>query len=213
MFDIAHQGTLFLDEVGELPLRSQAKFLRVLDNPEFQRVGGRTFIRRDVRLLTATNRNLADLTETREFRLDLYHRLASGLIALPTLRQRCEDILALTEHFCQKGASRLGIPCPSVDEEVQRVLLNYAWPGNVRELRNVIENALLFQPPVLLPCHLPTWISDERGRPPTSMTERERILSALNMNRWNKERTAQALGWSRATLYRRLAKNHINYLS
>lgn len=142
-FEIAHGGTLFLDEVGELALGLQVKLLRVLQEHEFQRVGGNTDIRVDVRIVAATNKDLKEEVDAGRFREDLYFRLNVVRIDVPPLRERRSDIPFLVAHFLKKFGEKLGRAVPEVDSEVTRSLYSYSWPGNVRELENVVERAMV----------------------------------------------------------------------
>ena len=142
-FEIANGGTLFLDEVGELPLELQAKLLRVLEEGEFERVGGSRTVNVDVRVIAATNRNLAEAVAEGSFRSDLYYRLNIFPITMPALRERVEDIPMLVTHLVEQISAKLGKEIVTVPQSAMAVLQNYAWPGNVRELRNVIERAVI----------------------------------------------------------------------
>lgn len=142
-FDLAEGGTLFLDEIGELPLELQVKLLRVLQTGEYQRLGGTKTLHADVRLIAATNRNLERAIERGEFRSDLYFRIASFPIRLPSLRQREGDIPLLAEHFVHKHAKRLGKNIEAISAKMLRELVDYDWPGNVRELESIIERSLI----------------------------------------------------------------------
>ncbi|GAB3276662.1 hypothetical protein GCM10027347_50330 [Larkinella harenae] len=142
-FEVAHGGTIFLDEIGELPLELQAKLLRVLQEKEIERVGGKNLIKTDVRIIAATNRHLEkEVTEGR-FRMDLYFRLAMFPITLPALRERPEDIPLLAQFFAQRAARKLGKPFRGMSEKALNELIHYSWPGNIRELENVIEQAVI----------------------------------------------------------------------
>jgi len=143
-FELADGGTLFLDEIGEIPLEMQVKILRALQESEFERVGGIKTLKVDVRLITATNRDLKALIGEGRFREDLYYRLNVVPISLPPLRERKEDIPPLVEHFIAKYNQRLGKKVERVDDEAMAMLLNYAWPGNIRELENLTERSVLF---------------------------------------------------------------------
>jgi transcriptional regulator with GAF, ATPase, and Fis domain len=145
-FEIANSGTLFLDEVGELPLDLQAKLLRVLEEGEFERVGGSHTIKVDVRVIAATNRNLEEAVRKGVFRSDLYYRLNIFPITLPPLRERKEDIRILVTHLVKQLSQKLGKTIESIPQETMTKLRNYSWPGNVRELRNVIERAVIISP-------------------------------------------------------------------
>lgn len=142
-FELAHEGTLFLDEIGEVPLTIQAKLLRVLQEREFDRLGATKPTPVDVRLVTATNRDLNTMVELGTFRLDLLYRLQVIEIAIPPLRDRVADILPLAEHFLALHAAENARPLTGIGDEAARALLAYAWPGNVRELGNVIERAVV----------------------------------------------------------------------
>lgn len=142
-FEAADGGTLFLDEVGELPVSLQVKLLRVLQEREVVRVGGRKPFEIDVRIVSGTNVDLRKAVANEQFRSDLYYRLNVGLISLPPLRQRKGDILPLVDHFIDTYSQRLLAPKPSISNDARNALLSYAWPGNIRELENVIHYALL----------------------------------------------------------------------
>src|SRR5688572_24347842 len=142
-FELAHRGTLFLDEVGDIPLELQPKLLRVLQEQEFERLGGTRTIKVDVRLVAATNRDLAKMVAAGQFRSDLYYRLNVFPVTLPPLRERTDGIPSLVRHFAQQFARRMGKRIESVPTEVMDALVRYPWPGNVRELQNVIERAVI----------------------------------------------------------------------
>src|ERR1700678_274147 len=146
-FELADQGTILLDEISEIPPRLQAKLLRVLQEREFERVGGGRTIRGNVRVLATRNRDLATSVERQEFRQDLYYRLNVFPITVPPLRARKEDIPLLVEAFLQRIAQRTGLPSPSVTPQAMDILTAYDWPGNVRELQNVIERAVILHDP------------------------------------------------------------------
>jgi formate hydrogenlyase transcriptional activator len=149
-FELAHQGTLFLDEIGDLPLELQPKLLRVIQEREFERVGSARTRHADVRLVAATNRDLAPLADAGQFRADLYYRLHVFPITIPPLRQRPEDIPLLVRHFVRHYARQLRKRIDTVPAEALAALTRYQWPGNVRELQNVIERAVILSPgPVL----------------------------------------------------------------
>jgi len=150
-FELAHQGTIFLDEIGELPLALQAKLLRVLQEGEIERLGGTQTIEIDIRVIAATNRDLLKMVWAGDFREDLYYRLNVFPVAVPPLRGRAEDVPALAEHFVQKFSRKLGRVPPEISEHAHRALREYAWPGNIRELENVIERALILSTDGTLP--------------------------------------------------------------
>jgi formate hydrogenlyase transcriptional activator len=142
-FELAHGGTLFLDEVGDIPLELQSKFLRVLQEQEFERLGGTRTIRVDTRLVAATNRDLAAMVAERQFRSDLYYRLNVFPIVSPPLRDRHDDVAPLVRHFTQKFARRMNKRIETISADTMDVLSLYHWPGNVRELENLIERAVI----------------------------------------------------------------------
>jgi transcriptional regulator with GAF, ATPase, and Fis domain len=149
-FEIAHEGTIFLDEVGELPLDLQAKLLRALEEGEFERVGGSRTLKVDVRLIAATNRNLEQAVHNGTFRSDLYYRLNIFPITLPPLRERKEDVTVLVRHFLKQLSQKFGKEIEGIPQDSMAKLRNYPWPGNVRELKNVIERAVIItQGPML----------------------------------------------------------------
>jgi formate hydrogenlyase transcriptional activator len=156
-FELAHQGTLFFDEVGDLPLDLQPKLLRVLQEQAFERVGGTRTIGVDVRLVAATHRDLTQMVVEGTFRSDLYYRLNVFPIRLPPLRERPEDIPLLVRHFAQQHAQRLHKPVHTIPAEALEALTRYPWPGNVRELQNVIERAVILARDGVLRPVLPTW--------------------------------------------------------
>ena len=148
--ELANQGTLFLDEVGEIPLELQPKLLRVLQEREFERLGSARTLRTDVRLIAATNRDLAAMAEQQRFRSDLFFRLNVFPIQVPALRERPEDIPLLVRHFADEFSRRMNKTIETIPSETMKALCQYRWPGNVRELQNVIERAVILSPgPVL----------------------------------------------------------------
>jgi formate hydrogenlyase transcriptional activator len=142
-FEAANHGTLFLDEIGDIPLSLQSKLLRVLQEQEFERLGGARTIRVNVRVIAATNRDLSELVEQQMFRMDLFYRINVFPITLPPLRERREDIARLARHFVNDAAARMHRPIPAIPSEAIQALTDHAWPGNVRELQNVIERAVI----------------------------------------------------------------------
>jgi transcriptional regulator with PAS, ATPase and Fis domain len=143
LFELAQGGTVFLDEIGEMPLSTQTKLLRVLEEREFRRVGGEEILRVDVRVIAATNRDLREQVEIGEFRRDLYHRLNVLRISLPPLRERRTDIPSLIEGFVREFSRQHDRAFPGIDPDALQILVNYSWPGNVRELRNLIESMVV----------------------------------------------------------------------
>ncbi|MFB3922696.1 MAG: sigma 54-interacting transcriptional regulator [Terriglobia bacterium] len=211
-FELAHEGTLFLDEVGDIPLELQPKLLRVLQEREFERLGGTRTIRVDVRLVAATNRALARQVAEGEFRSDLYYRLNVFPIHVPALRDRKEDIPLLVRYFVQKYARRMNKMIDSIAAEDMEALVRYGWPGNARELENLIERAVILSPgPALRIPEEPLTIQSGAISPATTLeaAERAHILRTLEKTRWviaGPEGAASRLGMKRTTLQSKLKK-------
>ena len=148
--ELAHRGTLFLDEVGDIPAEMQPKLLRVLQEREFERLGSTRTQQVDVRIVAATNRDLVQMVEDGSFRADLYYRLNVFPMTIPPLRERVEDIPALALHFAQQCSRRMGRAVPSIPDKVMDALKRWSWPGNIRELQNVIERAVILSGPSLV---------------------------------------------------------------
>jgi transcriptional regulator with GAF, ATPase, and Fis domain len=154
-FELAHRGTIFLDEIGDLPLALQAKILRALEERQFERLGGTTAVRVNVRVVAATNRDLRARVAARQFRDDLFFRLSVFPITIPPLRERTEDIPLLARHFVDRFCREMQKPALALSEAAGMALRNYRWPGNVRELQNCIERAvILVDGPTIEPAHL-----------------------------------------------------------
>src|SRR5204862_7662579 len=174
-FKLADGGTIFLDEVGELPMDTQVKLLRVLQEQEFEPIGSSKTIKVNVRIVAATNRDLEELVREGKFRADLFYRLNVVPLRVPALRERVSDLPLLVTFFVQKCAKKLGKQITSVSEEAMRRLTGYAWPGNVRELQNVIERAVILSPGNTLV------LAEELRAPPslTSSSRREEAHSEI----------------------------------
>ncbi len=218
-FEAANRGTIFLDEVGELPLLLQVKILRVLQEREVDKVGETRPVKVDVRVIAATNRSLEKMTADASFREDLYYRLAVVSIRVPPLRERSDDIPLLVDHFLARHAERLGRARPAVDKAVYSAFNRYAWPGNIRELENVIERALVLDRDGLLGLDdLPERLKASGQRignlrielPDEGISledvERELLLAALERHNWNQTRAAAYLDITRSTLLYRMQK-------
>jgi formate hydrogenlyase transcriptional activator len=227
-FELADRGTLFLDEVGDIPLELQPKLLRVLQEQEFERLGSNRTQRVDVRVVAATNRDLPKLVAERAFRSDLYYRLNVFPINIPALRERKEDVPLLVRYFVQKFSRALNKTVEYVPADVMDALANYAWPGNIRELENLIERAVLLSPGKELRVPLselkPAMALSDPASPfaslstaiPTSVSistleeaERQHILRALRQTEWRiagPKGAATMLGMKRTTLQARMRK-------
>ncbi len=220
-FEAAHQGTIFLDEIGEMPLELQAKFLRVLEGQPFERLGGHKPIHTDVRVVAATNRDLEDAVREKEFRSDLYFRLRVIEMQIPPLRSRRDDIPLLVEHFMNTLGARSTSRVTGVSPEAMKLMIQHAWPGNVRELRNAVERALvlgdseLLMPedlnlapvdPSMLPQTASAPLTQEYRELSLAELEREHIQSTLEHTEGNKSAAAKILGIERSTLDRKLKR-------
>lgn len=209
-FELAHGGTIFLDEISELPLELQAKLLRVLQEQEFERVGGQETLKVDVRILSSTNRDLQAAIRKGTFREDLYFRLKVIELVLPPLRERSEDVPLLVQHFLQTCAAEMGRPAPKLAPGALETLVNYSWPGNIRELKNLIERAVvLARKETITPLDLPLPGSLEpfpAGEEALSLqaAEQHQIRKVLRLSEWNKTQAAKLLGISRARLDRKI---------
>jgi formate hydrogenlyase transcriptional activator len=212
-FELAHRGTIFLDEVGDIPLELQPKLLRVLQEQEFERLGSVRSIRVDVRLVTATNRNLEEMVADRTFRSDLYYRLRVFPLTMPALRERQDDIPTLVRYFVQKYARRMNRAVETIPSETLDLLVRYSWPGNIRELENLIERAVIVSPGPILrvplgDVKLPSEPASEEVLTLQS-AERAHILKALEATNWvlaGPKGAAARLGMKRTTLQSRMQK-------
>jgi len=215
-FEHADGGTMFLDEVGDMPLPMQAKLLRVLENGEIVRVGSNEPLRVNVRVISATNSDLAARVRDKQFREDVYFRIKGATLDIPPLRQRREDIPLLIDHFIRQANQAHGVKAKGVSAEARRVLMSYPWPGNVRQLRNVIENmVVLAGGPMLGVGDLPAEIYRPPGQQAAAQldqlagisleeAEKELIRSTLKMTGGNREQAADILGIGERTLYRKI---------
>ncbi|MGA7878418.1 MAG: sigma-54 dependent transcriptional regulator [Desulfoferrobacter sp.] len=209
-FELAHGGTLFLDEIGDISMKTQIKLLRVLQEKKFQRLGGTDLIDVDVRLITATNRDLAEAVEKGQFRSDLYYRLNVVNIHLPPLRERKDDIPLLITHFMEKFNVEFNKKFDRIEQPALDLILSYPWPGNVRELENVIERATVIDHgPELKVQHLPFCnLEKAPSSQPESLEEVEKmhIAGMLDRNDWNVAQTARVLNIDRSTLHKKIKK-------
>jgi len=223
LLEVADNGTVLLDEIGDMPVGVQPKLLRVLENRTFRRVGGIRDITVDVRIITATNKDIKKLVESGSFREDLYYRLKVMPVAIPPLRERGRDVLLLAQLFVQEFNTFLKKHIRAFSEEAQEILLAYPWPGNVRELKNVTERAMILsRSDMILPEHLPADLLGVTGKPvrdateekashrpgrretdpflPLASLEKEHIREALEATEGNRTQAAKLLGISRSTL-------------
>jgi two-component system nitrogen regulation response regulator NtrX len=211
-FELADGGTLFLDEAGDLHASSQAKLLRVLQEGEFHRVGGEQSIRVAVRVIAATNRDLAEMVTQQKFREDLYYRLCVVPVRVPSLRERREDIRPLADYFLAEFCARNNFRPKAFDPDAVEALEQHWWPGNIRELRNVVERmAILAQGDLIPPASVPMEIRTARPavsrgnlRQTRESAERDHILRALEDSEWNVSGAARALGMERTNLHKRI---------
>lgn len=214
-FEHADRGTLFMDEIGDMPAAMQAKLLRVLENGEVVRLGSNEPVKVDVRLISATNRNLDEMVAEKQFREDLFFRIKGVTLHIPPLRDRREDIPLLIYYFLQQAGEKYGKTVDGLAPETQQMLMSYSWPGNVRQLRNVIDNmVVLSSGPQLMPESLPREIRPSAGDATSGMNnlvgisieqaEKELIRNTLKMVAGNREQAAKILGIGERTLYRKI---------
>jgi two-component system nitrogen regulation response regulator NtrX len=210
-FELADGGTIFLDEVGDLQEASQAKLLRVLQDGEFQRLGSERTTRVNVRVISATNRDLEALVTEGRFRRDLFYRLSVVPLRVPALRERIQDIRPLTRYFLADHCARNNFRPKALDDDVLPMLERYDWPGNVRELRNIVERMAILTTgdritvsSVPLEIRLPAKIAASSLQTTRDSAERDRIVQALDQSNWNVSSAARALGIARTHLHKRL---------
>jgi len=214
-FELADGGTVFLDEIGDISPRTQLKLLRFLQEREFEKVGDTRPIKVDVRIITATNRDLQKKIELEEFRQDLYYRLKVVEINLPSLRERRDDIPLLTDHFIRIFNSKFGKNIEGVSDNVMRVFMDHSWPGNIRELEHTLEHCFVIcKSDIITIEHLPAELQDlEKSKRAVGGNVGEQnaddLLRVLNSCGWNKSKAAKILGISRPTLYTRMKEFNI----
>ena len=215
--ELAHRGTLFLDEIGDLPITMQPKLLRVLEEKEFERVGGTTVIRSDFRLIAATNQGLNEMMADGRFRKDLFYRLNVIPLNISPLRERREDIVPIARHLLQQLIDEAALSPMNIDPAAEAVLKNYDWPGNVRELLNVLERTLsVLEGRNIGRNDLPFYLLKDRGKPLQSTvttlkkaqeaSEKATILKALEQSEYRKVLAADLLGIHRTLLYKKMKK-------
>jgi formate hydrogenlyase transcriptional activator len=214
-FERAHRGTLLLDEIGDLPLELQPKLLRVIEERQFERLGGAVTIQTDVRVICATHRNLFEMVDNREFRADLYYRLGVFPIELPPLRERREDLRLLVHHFAIDCAARINKRITSISEEFMTALVRHSWPGNVRELQNFIERSVILSTGDVLRGSWPEATGTLRLFAPVTLEEAERshILQTLQETKGvigGRNGAAARLALPRTTLIYKMQRLGIN---
>jgi formate hydrogenlyase transcriptional activator len=213
-FELANKGTLFLDEVGDIPLELQPKLLRVLQEQEFERLGSTRTVRTDVRLIAATHRDLSHMIAEGKFREDLFYRLNVFPITIPPLRERIEDIPQLVEHFTRYYALRLNKRIEAISSETMKVLTQYSWPGNIRELQNFIERAVILSPGSELAPPFAELIRLKEASPAEPVTlvdvERAHISRILRQVNGELTRAAVLLGIPRTTLFYKIRRLGVN---
>jgi two-component system response regulator AtoC len=222
-FEIAHGGTILLDEIVELPLEAQTKLLRVLEEKAFYRVGGTKKIKIDVRVIAASNKSMECAVRAGQFREDLHYRLNVAKVAIPPLRERKEDILAIAMFYIEKANTKYGRSFRDISEESKKILVSYPWRGNVRELRNVIERVLIAENSHVLEARHLRFLEDQKPVSPQTETEafpgrlpdggidleevvKDLIVQAMERTRGNMAKAARLLGISKPTLVYRLQK-------
>ena len=217
-FELADKGTLFLDEIGDMSLQTQSKVLRVIETQDFQRVGGNTTIKVDVRIIAATNKDLTEEVKTGKFRDDLFFRLNVVPIVVPPLREHKEDIPALVDHFVKSLAAEYGQPPKRIMADAIKSLQEYGWPGNIRELKNLIERLVIMTPSADIHAkdfHLAgrhegaDYLSCRTLKQAREAFERDFIERKLEENSWNVSRTAEILDIERSNLHRKIKAYHI----
>jgi len=222
-FELADTGTLFLDEIGDLPLEMQPKLLRVLEEKEFERVGGNRVIHSDFRLIAASNQDLEGMVARGEFRADLYYRLSVVPLHIPPLRERVGDISLLANHILQQIISESMQPLIEFSQAAETLLKQQTWPGNVRELNNVIERTVaILESDQITPADLPSYllrgkykrvnVDNPLLKDAVANTEKKVIMNALKTTAYNKVRAAELLGIHRTLLYKKIARYNISLL-
>ena len=213
-FELADQGTIFLDEIGELPRELQGKLLRVLQEGEFERLGSSKTIHVDVRVIAATNLNLEEEITKGNFRQDLYYRLSAFIVTIPPLRERKDDIPPLTEFFVEKYEKKHHREIKTIPKSSMQDLVNYTWPGNIRELENVIEHAIIISENGILKVEISnSSIGSEKGEVKLRDVERNHIIQVLESTNWRlggAGGAAELLGLKRTTLHEKIKKYEIN---
>ncbi|WP_163335739.1 sigma-54-dependent Fis family transcriptional regulator [Desulfopila sp. IMCC35008] len=223
-FELAHTGSLFLDEIGDLPLEMQPKLLRALEEKEFERVGGNKMIHSDFRLIAASNLNLEGMVERGEFRADLYYRLNVVPLHIPPLRERGDDVVLLAEHLLAGAAEGVQFGVPTISESAKILLKSHNWPGNVRELDNVIERtSATFSGDEITVSDLPLYLHKYQAetsrvreqsllKEVVAKAEKSAIRDALQVTEYNKAKAAEMLGIHRTLLYKKIRKYNISLM-
>ena len=212
-FALAQGGTIFLDEIGDIPPAIQIKLLRIIQEKTFEPLGGTQSIRADVRIVSATNRDLEKLVNEDRFRTDLFYRVNVVRLDLPPLRERKEDIPLLVNHFISRFSRSEGKYIGGISPEAMEIIIRHQFPGNIRELENIIEHAFVLCPGGMIQVsHLPDYLQPKITVPQRTTLrlmdqfEKELILTTLQKNHWNRLKTAKELGIHKTTLFRRVKK-------
>lgn len=221
-FQEADGGTIFLDEIGDMPVALQAKLLRVLEDKEFYPLGGRRVVKVDVRIISATNRGLCDMVKEKTFREDLYYRLNVMRLSIPALAERRSDLPLLISHIMKRLAIARKLEALKITGPAMEILLNHDYPGNVREMENILEHAaIICRGEEIAPRHLPLYLQKDEKREPSPETcaptleksmddhEKSAISGALENCRGNRGKAARLLGMDRSTLWRKMKKHGI----
>ncbi|MGP8330682.1 MAG: sigma-54 interaction domain-containing protein [Methanosarcinaceae archaeon] len=215
-FELADRGSIFLDEIGDVPIPTQISLLRILESKTFQRVGGTTTLKVDTRVICATNKDLSHAVKEKLFRKDLFYRINVVSIHMPPLRERKSDILILANHFLRKYCAETKKNIPRISRTAMKILIRHDWPGNIRELANIVENAVIFcKGKEIIPANLPEELREttqkktftlglsSRSLPLAESTMIRKILDETN---WNLKQASKELDIARGTLYSKMKK-------
>jgi len=210
--ELANRGTVFLDEIGDLSLSAQSKLLRAIENHTIRRIGGTNNIKLDLRVISATNKNILDMTDKQYFRKDLYYRISTYPISIPPLRDHKDDIPFLVEYYMNHYSKNLGIHPPEIEESAYIELKTYSWPGNIRELKNIIERAIILNNKTISTFGLEINKTEESNlKKRRQQEENKAIKDALNKSNMNRKKAAKILGISYRSLLYKIKQYKINY--
>ncbi len=210
--ELANRGTVFLDEIGDLSLSAQSKLLRAIENHTIRRIGGVNNIKLDLRVISATNKNILEMTDKQYFRKDLYYRISTYPISIPPLRDHKDDIPFLVEYYMNHYSKNLGIHPPEIKESAYIELETYSWPGNIRELKNIIERAIILNNKTISTFGLEIYKTEESNLKKRRQQEESRVIKdALNKSNMNRKKAAKILGISYRSLLYKIKQYKINY--